>query len=292
MTQRSIDHLVLPTPDLDVARARLGALGFTVASEGLHPFGTKNACVYFADDTFLEPLAIADIALADQAVAIGNVFVSRDRVFRGNRGSDGFSAVVMTSDDADADHESFLAEGVSAGPRLDFSRAYVDAGGESRSVSFRLAFAAPSTVDDTFFFTCERVDAPVGGRGALAVHANGVKGLSRVVASADDPRQMASFLALLSGAQVDMDSKSVTVEAANAAISVLSPAAITKLLGTPPPTETGLALCGIVFAIENLAVTAAFLDANGVSFARADERLVVEPAPGQGAFFAFEETTS
>src|SRR5690606_25434611 len=100
MTTRSIDHLVLPTADLEIARARLRALGFTVAPEGLHPFGTKNACVYFADDTFIEPLAIADDALADEAMAAGNVFVARDRAFRAARGEEGFSAVVLATEDA------------------------------------------------------------------------------------------------------------------------------------------------------------------------------------------------
>ena len=57
---RRIDHCVLPVADLAGARDRLTRLGFTVAPEGRHPFGTHNACVYFADDTFLEPLAVGD----------------------------------------------------------------------------------------------------------------------------------------------------------------------------------------------------------------------------------------
>ncbi len=55
---RAIDHLVLPIVDLDTSRERLGRLGFTVAADARHPFGTENACVFFSDDTYLEPLAV------------------------------------------------------------------------------------------------------------------------------------------------------------------------------------------------------------------------------------------
>ena len=57
---RALDHLVLPVPSLELARAHLDALGFTIAPQGTHPFGTINACVFFADGTFLEPLAVGD----------------------------------------------------------------------------------------------------------------------------------------------------------------------------------------------------------------------------------------
>eukprot|EP01133_Synstelium_polycarpum_P029511 gene29511-36177_t len=43
-TPRPVDHLVLPVVELDTARQRLEALGFTVAPSAQHPFGTENAC--------------------------------------------------------------------------------------------------------------------------------------------------------------------------------------------------------------------------------------------------------
>ncbi|SPZ34390.1 putative lactoylglutathione lyase [Agrobacterium tumefaciens] len=42
----SVDHLVLPVEVIGVAVKRLVSLGFTVAPEALHPFGTQNACVF------------------------------------------------------------------------------------------------------------------------------------------------------------------------------------------------------------------------------------------------------
>ena len=59
---------------LGVARTRLTALGFTVAPNGVHPFGTANCCVYLSDGTFLEPLAIDDAVQANATARAGNVF--------------------------------------------------------------------------------------------------------------------------------------------------------------------------------------------------------------------------
>ena len=292
MTPRSIDHLVLPTADLDVARVRFDALGFTVAPAGVHPFGTSNVCIYFADDTFLESLAISDPASVEEACASGNVFVARDRAFRTNRGDEGFSAIVMASDDADADHAEFTAAGVSAGPRLDFSRPYRDAAGMARTVSFRLAFASPADLRDTFFFTCERVDAPTGGRGNLAVHVNAVSGISRVVAVAASPRSFDTFFSTLANRHPQTGDGELVVQTGNAEISVLTPSAMAARFRTAPAKGDGLELAGIIFASTSLARTAQALDATGTDYQRVSDMIIVPPAPGQGAFFAFEETAS
>ncbi|WP_234851909.1 VOC family protein, partial [Sinorhizobium meliloti] len=81
-TARPLDHLVLPVADLARTRQRLAALGFTVADEARHPFGTANACVFFSDDTYLEPLAVASREECEAAALEGNAFVARDQAFR------------------------------------------------------------------------------------------------------------------------------------------------------------------------------------------------------------------
>lgn len=62
--------------------------------------------------------------------------------------------------------------------------------------------------------------------------------------------------------------------------------AFSESLLNPP---NGLHGAGIVFSVDDLAVTEAVLAANGVSSAEAGGRLVVSAAPGQGVAFAFEE---
>ena len=114
LSHRPLDHLVLPVVDLATARLRLSALGFAVAPEARHPFGTENACVYFADSTYLEPIAIADQQIYDQNIVKAE-FVRRDRAYRFRNGDDGLSAIVLKSEDAEADHAEFAEAGVGVG---------------------------------------------------------------------------------------------------------------------------------------------------------------------------------
>ncbi|HET7413662.1 MAG TPA: VOC family protein, partial [Pararhizobium sp.] len=178
---RPIDHCVLSTADLGVARARLAQLGFAVAPEARHPFGTKNACVFFADGTYLEPLAVAEREACEAAARAGNVFVARDQAFRFRNGDDGFSALAFATGDAAADDEAFRRAGISAGPPLSFARPFQAPSGETTEAGFRLAFAADLRAPDALFFTCERVNALPVDRSALESHGNGVTGISEIV---------------------------------------------------------------------------------------------------------------
>ncbi len=95
-----LDHVVLPVVNIDLARERLGKLGFTVAADARHPFGTENACVFFADKTYLEPLGIASVEESEASARQGNVFTARNRAFRFRCGEEGLSGLAFGSKDA------------------------------------------------------------------------------------------------------------------------------------------------------------------------------------------------
>ncbi|WP_187971739.1 VOC family protein [Aquibium microcysteis] len=279
----ALDHLVLPTASLETARGRLGALGFTVAPTGVHPFGTANCCVYMADGTFLEPLAIADADACAAAAAAGNVFVGRDRAFRSTGRHEGFSAIVLASDDADADHGTFVGAGLSAGDVLSFSRPFQDASGRSDTASFKLAFAAaPRTLP--FVFSCQRLNAPAVDRSALQHHANGVTRLLSIMVVAADPAAASRFFATVTGVAGEAGATATRYALANGDILV-RPA--TSGDGALP---TGLFdFRAVTFGVSDLSATRRVLSANGIAFETTDQRITVPPAPGQGAGFIFEE---
>lgn len=283
---RPIDHLVLPAASLDVARARLGAIGFTVAPTGVHPFGTENACVYFADGTFLEPLAVGDPALADAAVSAGNVFIARDRLFRLCHGDEGFSALVFGTDDAASDHADFSARGVSAGDMLSFSRDFVGPDGKSDTASFRLAFATAGHTGDAFFFTCERINVPEVDRSALQAHANGATRLVAVTATGTSPGEWLELIAPIAGVSAAENS----IRAANATVEVLDGSAFSDRFGLTAP-DGPFRLAAVTFGVKNLAAAEAMLLQSSILHHRIGDRLVVPPTPGQGAAFAFEENS-
>lgn len=277
---RAIDHLVLPTAGLEIARRRLSALGFTVAPDGIHPFGTANCCVYLKDGTFLEPLALRDGEAAAAAIAGGNVFVARDRLFRAARGEEGLSAVVLASDDAERDHAAFVAAGISGGAMLTFSREARDAAGNAGTASFRLAFAADRETGDAFLFTCQRVNVPAIDRSALERHENGAVAIRAIVAG----EHAIPFLRLV-GRAVGGSGQQATrpVELANAIVRLAG-------AGDPPPVGgRGATLSAVVFAVGDIARSRRALDAGGIDHVTDGDRLVVPPAPGQGAVFIFEE---
>jgi Glyoxalase-like domain len=286
---RPLDHLVLPAASLAVARARLTALGFTVAPDGRHPFGTANCCVYLSDGTFLEPLAVDDAAEASASARAGNVFTARDAAYRHNVGDDGFSALVLASGDAGADHAAFVEAGLSAGSILEFSRPLLDAAGTSDTASFRLAFAADPHAADIFLFTCQRRNTPKVDRSALKNHANGAARIARITIAANRPSDVAGLLTTGAGAAKTIAGESrVEIDLPNAAIVAMTPAAVEAELGVAAGAVSSPRLVAIQFGVADLSAAETCFKSAGISYVRRDGRLVVPPAAGQGAAFAFE----
>ena len=283
-----LDHLVLPTGSLEVARARLAALGFVVAPTGIHPFGTENCCVFLADGTYLEPLAIGNEQAAIDATAAGNVFVARDRLYRESHGDEGFSALVLGTDNADADHARFVETGLSAGDTLSFSRAFTDTSGKSDTASFKLAFAAASGATDAFLFACQRINAPKVDRTALQTHANGASGILEVVAVSDQPAEQTRLIS------VAVNDPAASGEGGafflpNATLSVLDLRSLTARFGIAAGSPTKLRFAAIVFAVRSFDATLSLLAANAIKYDIAGTDIFVPPASGQGAAFIFRE---
>lgn len=272
--RRTLDHLVLPTADLVTARTRLAALGFTVAPEGVHPFGTRNACVYFENGTFMEPLAIGDRAAVKTAADAGNSFILRDRLFREAYGEEGLSAVVLSTRDAEADHAAFVDAGISAGAMVEFSRPSIDAEGRTDVASFRLAFASEGS-PGAFVFTCERRKVPAIDRSTLERHANTVPRIARIDAVSDDPDTFARFLRMVADAG----------EAAGR--EVVLEDTVLRIAGDS--SVSGARFAGVTFGVRDLSATAALFNANGIDYETRENTLRVPPAPGQGVDFIFEE---
>jgi hypothetical protein len=281
-----LDHLVLPTQSLDVARARLTSIGFLVAPTGVHPFGTENCCVFLADGTYLEPLAVGNEQAAAKAIAEGNVFVTRDRHYRETLGDEGFSAVVLWTANADADHARFVDAGLSAGDELGFSRAFIDQAGKSETASFKLAFAAGSKATDAFLFACERINAPKIDRTALQAHANGVTGIVEIVAVSEAPSQQRRLISIAADTEAGSDT---TFDLSNATLTVLEPADFAARFGISAGTPSELRFAGVVFSVRSISVATKLLAAGSISHDIRGNQIVVPPAPGQGAGFIFRE---
>jgi hypothetical protein len=282
---------VLPVEDLDTARARHSALGFTVAADARHPFGTENACVFFADGTYLEPLGIAQREECEEAARSGNVFVARDQAYRFRRSDNGFSALVVGSKDAGADHDRFVELGMSGGDMLTFSRPMKLPDGSEVTPSFKLSFAADLRAPDFFGFAVERINVPAADRSALTTHPNGVVGVSEVILSEPNPTDFQYFIQELAcNREVDANSFGMSVELDGATVTVFNKAGLETHLGIVDPSrERGLMGRAVVYRVPDLQALSALLLKNEVALRQVAGRLIVDPAPGQGACYCFEE---
>lgn len=290
-TSRPLDHVVLPVPDLAVARARHVALGFTVAPDALHPFGTENACVFFADNSYLEPLAVASREDCEAAAIAGNMFVARDQAFRFRQGDNGFNAFVAGSTDAEADDRHFRTLGMSGGAMLEFSRPMRAADGKEAIASFKLAFAGDLRSPDFHGFTVQRLNVPAVDRSALTAHENGVTGIAEIVLSEPNPTDFQYFIQeLCNNREVDAHSFGMTIDLAGARVAVLNAAGMEAWYGRKVATHArGLRGRAIVYRVADLAATKARLEGSGIITRSIAGRLLVDEAPGQGAIYAFEE---
>jgi hypothetical protein len=288
---RAVDHLVFPVPDLDKARARHEALGFCVAADARHPFGTENACVFLPDGTYLEPLAVGHRETCEKAALKGNMFVARDQAFRFRNGDNGFSAIALSTSDAAADRAAFARLGMSGGRNLPFSRVFDNGKGNRGTASFELAFASDLRAPDAFMFTCQRKVQPPAVPPRLRRHANGVKGIASIVGAEQNPSDFHYFLeGVLSQRGVSAHSFGIDIEAANTRIEIMNADGMRAWFGLDETlAERGLRFRAVIFATTSLAGVREILKSNGISWRETMKRIVIDPAPGQGAIYAFED---
>lgn len=283
---RYLDHFVMPVSDLVGARLRFSALGFTVANDANHPFGTQNCCIFFGDGTFIEPLAIGNETAYRQALLDNNAFVKGHFDYCDKHRTDGFSHLVLKSLDAAGDHADYLKNAISGGDILNFGRTFTKADGSTGEVAFRLAFAKAQSATDAAFFACEIIKSVPGGRGSLINHANGVLGAKRVVLSANCPIEHVWFLEQF----LDADAKEILngfeFETGNGKV-VLSASNTLTESGFSAPFE--LSLHALVLQVRDLRLMRATLAQNQINVQETTDRLLVPPASGQGGTLIFEE---
>ena len=288
---RSIDHFVLTARSLSDARERYRRLGFNVAPDGIHPFGTHNANMYFRDGPMIETLSIGNHALYAEAIEAGNTFVKNDAAFRATLGDEGFSHVVVTSTDASRDHAAFLERGVSGGDIVSFSRQFERPDGRVERIAAKLAFATHPKAPFGFYFTCEDVVAPAIDRSSLLDHENGALGAKHVISCAREPWTYVDFLkGLTESDDVRVSDRSVDCLVPNGRASIVTPEALAQDFGIEH-SRTGADLLhrGLVFGVADLQKVEALFTENQVHFERHNERIVTQPGPESGPFFLFEQ---
>ncbi|MBO0905047.1 VOC family protein [Jiella sonneratiae] len=252
---RSIDHLVMPFETLSAARQWFERLGFCVAPDAAHPFGTGNACVFFADGRYFEPLAVVDRAAYERSREEGHLFVERDADMRALAERPAVSGLAFRSDDALADRQQLLEEEAGEEDLVEFARKMRLPDGSEAELSFRLAFAALFAAEAASFFFVEARHRVKPDRAALTVHPNGAAGIVGVTLCVRGPHAYRDYLAAVADGEVQ-----------DAGGGILSIPLEGGSLDVVPGETDALTVDSVTLAVADLAFAREFWQSRGISF--------------------------
>lgn len=279
---RNLDHVVLPVPNLEITRERFTQLGFTVAPDARHNFGSENACVFFENGTFIEPLAIGHRETVEANMVKGNNFLRRDDAYRFRNGDDGFTCVVFGEPDPKKVRKQFKKAGYDTGKIVVVKRP---------GVKVHIALMLDQRAPDCTFFMCERPDGPPQFASEMTGHANGAMGISRVTMHEHLPEDFQYYIQTASNQrEVRSHSFGMDMELPNATLTTLNDDGMKSFYGLKDiPQGRGLRAMAFDVAVQSIDKTKEVLKKNKIEAKMIGGRLVVEPASGQGAILAFVE---
>jgi hypothetical protein len=278
-----IDHVITAAADLDALEATFRRLGFRVTGGGTHPhLGTRNRIVVLGDG-YIELLAIADVARVSPVLA--------QRLQMG----EGWVGSVLQSAGIAAEVAEMRGRGVDVrGPS---AGRLVAPDGSVRGWRVALVgtddfWAAveplPALIQhDT---TGEQHQRELTGAEGFAPHANGAVGLREVAIAVTDLDDAARRFA--QGHNLRATAPAQRDETLGAEVLAL-PLPSGESLSLARPMGAGLArqrldaagegVCRVSIAVANLAVTAAYLRAQGVAHATEQGALSIAPEVCAGA---------
>ncbi len=290
---RPIDHLVLPVESLGVARARYEQMGFRVQGNRQHPFGTANCCIMFGNKTYLEPLAVTSREDFETALLDGNLFVRRTDGFRFRHG-EGIAMLALKSSDAASDQAEFSRLGYGRGDVLGFERDAELPDGSMQKIGVRISHAIDHRAPDCMVFTCQHLNEDVLWTSDNIVHKNGSVGVVQVILSEPNPADFQYYLEGTTGQRnIRASSTGVEADTGSGRISILTPFALGAIYGVDiDGGARGLRLRGFTIHVSDLDRLGDLFDENSVIYRRIGSGIIVDAAPGQGAFIVFEEGPS
>jgi catechol 2,3-dioxygenase-like lactoylglutathione lyase family enzyme len=282
---RGIDHLVLAVADLEAARRRYAALGFTLTPPARHPFGTANSLVQL-DGAFLELLSVAEPAAIPPHEAGRFSFAAFNRDYL--KSGEGLSMLVLDSRDARADNRAFRHAGLVTYEPFDFSRTARLPSGEEARVGFSLAFTSHPEIENAGFFVCQQHAPEHFWRPEYQRHDNTARTLEEVCLVAHRPLHFVKFLQGFTGGDIMATEGRVEITTARGAIAIITADGFAERYGTAPPRSHRLpVLAGYTVGVSDFDAVRAAVERADVATADGEARLTVVPGDAFGTALAF-----
>lgn len=282
---QGVDHIVLPVENLVEARARYEQLGFSVNADGIHPFGTANCCVFFDNDTYLEPLAIHDHQIA-KTMAVTNSFVALDQAYRKAMGNEGLSAIALQGLGVESDEENFRSKGFGGRNILSFKRKALHADGTEDVLSVTGAFCLHQDLASLGFFRINWLGDPqiISKIKKAPKHENGALGIVGITLASSNPENWLTYLETATGQAAEKgDAGRFLFTLPNGVLTVQ------HMSGNKNENHTDLRAISITLNCPSLSKMHDLLTRNNVNYAMVEDKIHIPSARGQGIAFQFSE---
>jgi hypothetical protein len=248
---KGINHLVLCSDDLDAIRQLYAQLGFTLCPAGQHPFGTGNTIIQL-HGTYLELLAVTrpeDIVEHAPGEFSFSAF-NRDYLDR----HEGFSMLVLDSEDALGDIMAWKAAGLTTYAPFEFSRTARMPDGSDVTVGFSLAFVSNKAAPWLGLFACQHYRPEYYAQRKFQIHANGAHHLEDVWISGRGALDLAPYLETVAGTLAKQRSDGrIDVPTRFGTIVLADSATFENAFGVAPPhPEDGPHLSGLTIACKGM----------------------------------------
>lgn len=198
----AIDHVVIAVADLQQSADLYRRLGFTLSPKGVHSaeLGTVNHTIMLGSDYF-ELLAVAIATERNehwrQSIAAGG----------------GVAGMAMTTVDASAAREHWLAAGLVPDMPMKFSRAVARPDGQTLEARFEVVSLDEVPGLGMHLFVCAQPTREAVWLPELTVHANTAQGIRRLRIACPDPDYSAAqWQRALPAARIKPGSSGVTID--------------------------------------------------------------------------------
>ncbi len=279
-----IDHPLILVRNLDDAIARFASIGFTMAPQSRHPWGTST-CIAIMERSLIELVSIYDEEKLDLLPAgdfrFGR-FVQQHLAER-----EGISLTALNSDDAEGDATAVILRGVACQGTIAFGRDVIRHDGVPDRTSTTLKILASDDLPRLSHFICQQHRPDLIYVPKWSQHANGAQHYSQVTIlaeEADQPR-VRSRLAQLYGSSAIFDlDDGFGARTGRGSYVVTDRRGIEARYGTlPPDLAAGTEPCyvAIHIKVDDIARAKAVLSANGINHRALDGEIRL---PDAGTF--------
>jgi hypothetical protein len=283
---RGLDHVVHAVLDLDAAAEFYHRLGFTVGPRNIHPWGTHNRIVQL-HGFFLELLTLAEpekLGAEGLSVLFGRFhqnFLERH---------EGLSALILESQDVDADAIEFARAGIAASTAIWFERQGRRPDGGVATVGFGLAFASDPKASQVAFASCHQRHPELFWDTRLQAHPNTAFAIDGVVMVAENPTDHHIFLSALTGRRdLHATSSGITVVTPRGEISIMDPRSFLDHYHViPPEIARSTRLAAIRIGVRNPTILRDILGTEGIAHQVVLNRFIISAQVAFGATLVFE----